>query len=73
MISICCTAVTICAALTTIVLWFGFSWLGQQTRFTAPVWQAGFVALSFIPALVTAMLLLTRGTYLADHKDSFQG
>jgi predicted anti-sigma-YlaC factor YlaD len=71
-VCICCIAVTLSSALTTAVLWGGFAWMGQQARLTTPVWQIGLAALGWMPAIVTGILLLARGTYLADHNGSFQ-
>jgi hypothetical protein len=40
---------------------------------SAAVRDIGFVVLCLMPAVVTGILMLARGTYLADHKDSFEG
>ena len=71
-ICVCCVAVTLSTASTTAVLWRGFAWMGQQAQLPATVWQIGLVMLGWMPAVVTAILLLARGTYLADHDRSFQ-
>jgi predicted anti-sigma-YlaC factor YlaD len=71
-ICVCCVAVTLSTALTTAVLWRGFAWMGQQVRLPDPVWQIGLVALGLMPAIVAGILLLARGTYLADHNGSVQ-
>jgi predicted anti-sigma-YlaC factor YlaD len=71
-ICVCCVAVTLGTACTTAVLWRGFAWLGQQARLPGPVWQMGLVALGLMPAIVAGILLLARGTYLADHNGSLQ-
>lgn len=73
----CCTAVTLCTTLTTVALWRGFAWLsqqwlGQSARLSAPVWEIGFAAFCLMPAIVAAILLLARGTYLADHNGAYQ-
>lgn len=70
---VCCAAVTLCTAVSTVLLWRGFAWIGQQARLSPPVWEIGFMVLCLMPALVTGILLLARGTYLADHEDSLQG
>jgi predicted anti-sigma-YlaC factor YlaD len=70
---VCCTAVTLCTAVNTAILWRGFAWLGQYARFSAPVWETVFAPLCLMPAIVTGILLLARGTHLADHNGSFQG
>ena len=69
-ISVCCVAVTLGTGFTTAVLWRGFAWMGQQVQLPGPVWQIGLVALGLMPAIVTGILLLARGTYLADHNGS---
>jgi predicted anti-sigma-YlaC factor YlaD len=71
-ICVCCVAVTVVTAFTTAVLWRGFGWMGQQARLPGPVWQIGLVALGLMPAIVAGILLLARGTYLADHNGSLQ-
>ena len=69
-ICVCCVAVTLVTASTTAVLWRGFLWMGQQSRLPDPVWQVGLLALGLMPAIVAAILMLARGTYLADHNGS---
>ncbi len=66
-IFICCAAVTLSAALTTVALWRGFAWIGEQTRLAPPEWQGGFVVFYLMPAVLAGILLLARGTFLADH------
>jgi hypothetical protein len=68
----CCAAVTLCSAVTTAVLWRGFAWIGQQARFPAPVWEGSFVVIYLAPAVLVGILLLARGTFLADHNGSYQ-
>jgi predicted anti-sigma-YlaC factor YlaD len=71
-ICVCCAAVTLGTGFTTAVLWRGFAWIGQQARLPGPVWQIGLVALGLMPAIVAGVLLLARGTYLADHNGPLQ-
>ena len=71
-ICVCCVAVTLGTTFTTAVLWRGFAWIGQQTQIPGPVWQIGLVALGSMPAIVAGILLLARGTYLAEHNESPQ-
>jgi hypothetical protein len=71
-ICVCCAAVTLCTAVTTAMLWRGFAWMGQQTRFSAPVWEGAFVVFCLMPAVLAGILLLARGTCLADHNGSYQ-
>ena len=80
-ICVCCAAVTLCTAVTTVVLWRGFAWLGErwlsaqwmsQAQFSEPFWQVAFVVFSLMPAVLAGILLLARGTSLADHHGSYQ-
>jgi predicted anti-sigma-YlaC factor YlaD len=71
-VCVCCAAVTLSTAFTTAILWGGFAWMGQQARLSALAWPIGMAALGWLPAIVTGILLLARGTYLADHDGSFQ-
>jgi predicted anti-sigma-YlaC factor YlaD len=75
---VCCLAVTLCTALSTAVLWRGLAWMsqqwiGQQAWLPAPVWEIALVAISVMPAVVAGILLISRGTYMADHNGTFQG
>jgi predicted anti-sigma-YlaC factor YlaD len=71
-ICVCCFAVTLSTALTTAAMWRGFAWMGQQARLSGPVWEIGLLALGLMPAMVAAILMLARGTYLADSIGSLQ-
>jgi predicted anti-sigma-YlaC factor YlaD len=73
LVSVSCTAVTVCALLSTVALWRGFEWLGAQAGLAPMIWQIGFVVFCVTPALVAGVLLLLRGTHLADHSGSYQG
>jgi hypothetical protein len=68
----CCGAVTLGTAFTTVVLWRGLAWMSQQVQLPGPVWQVGLVALGLMPAIVAGILMLARGTYMADHNESLQ-
>jgi anti-sigma factor RsiW len=69
-ISICCAAVTLCTAFTTAVLWSGLAWAGLQARISPPVWQIPFTVFCLMPGLLAGILLLARGTHLADRNGS---
>jgi predicted anti-sigma-YlaC factor YlaD len=77
LVSVSCAAVTLCALLSAAALWRGFEWLGGRAQLSPSVWQVGFLVFCVMPALVTAILLLARGTqfdtHLADHTGSYQG
>jgi predicted anti-sigma-YlaC factor YlaD len=66
MVGVCCAAVTLCSAFTTAVLWRGFAWMATQTWLPAPTREAGFAVFLLMPAILTGILLLARGTYLVD-------
>jgi len=66
---ICCAAVTLVAGLTLAALWSGLAWIGERISLAAPVWQMGFVIFSLLPTIVTAILLLARGTHLTDREE----
>jgi predicted anti-sigma-YlaC factor YlaD len=68
-----CTAVSVCALLSTVALWHGFEWLGQRAQLASSVWQVGFVVFCVMPALVAAILLLAKDKHLANHTGSYQG
>ena len=63
---------TLSTAVSTALLWRGFAWLGHQARLSTPVWESGFVVFYLTPAVLVGILLLARGTFLADHNGSFQ-
>jgi predicted anti-sigma-YlaC factor YlaD len=81
--SISCTAVTLCALLSTVALWRGFAWLGERAQLAPSVWRVGFLMFCAMPALVAGILLLARGTHfdvrmhfdanLADQNGSYRG
>jgi predicted anti-sigma-YlaC factor YlaD len=68
----CCAAVTLCSAITAAVLWRGFAWMGQQARMPAPLWEGGFLVTYLMPAVLVGILLLARGTFLADDNGSYR-
>jgi hypothetical protein len=73
MVSVSCTAVSLCALLSAIALWHGFEWLGAQAQLASLVWEVGFLVFCLMPALVVGILLLAKGTHLADHTGSYEG
>jgi len=66
----CSAAVTLSSAVTAAVLWRALAWMGQLARLPAPVWEGGFVVIYLTPAVLVGILLLARGTFLADHNGS---
>ena len=73
LVTVSCTAVTVCALVSAVVLWRGFEWLGTSAGLEPLIWQAGFVVFCVTPSLVAGVLLLLRGTHLADHTGSYEG
>jgi hypothetical protein len=73
LVSVSCTAVTLCALLSAAALWRGFEWLGARAQMAPLVWQVGFFVFCVTPALVAGVLLLARNTHLADHMGSYEG
>jgi hypothetical protein len=73
LVAVSCTAVTLCALLSTAALWRGFAWLGARAQLAPSVWQIAFLVFSGMPAVVAGILLLAKGTHLADHAGSYQG
>jgi hypothetical protein len=87
LVSVSCTAVTLCTLLSALVLWRGFEWLGTRAQLPSVVWQVGFLVFCVVPALVAGILLLARdndndndnynGNHnekrLANHTGSYQG
>jgi predicted anti-sigma-YlaC factor YlaD len=72
-IGVCCFAVTLGSAVSIAALWGGLAWMGQQARLSDPLWQIGLMALGTMPAVVVGLVMLARGTYMADHNGTFQG
>jgi hypothetical protein len=72
MVCACCAAVTLSTTVTSTLLWRAFSWIGRQAQLSAPVWEGLFVVFCLMPAVVAGMVMLARGTFLADHLGSIQ-
>jgi predicted anti-sigma-YlaC factor YlaD len=70
LVAISCTAVTLCALLSTVALWRGFAWLGERAQLAPSVWQVGFLIFCVMPALVAGVLLLASGTHFDRHFDT---
>jgi hypothetical protein len=66
MICACCAAVTLAGAFTTAILWRGLEWLGQQAQLFPPMWELPFAVFCVMPGIVAGILLLARGTHMAD-------
>ncbi len=75
LVAVGCTAVTLCALLSTFILWRGFEWLGARAELAPSIWQEAFLVFCMMPALLAAIVLLARDKdrHLPDHTDSYQG
>lgn len=69
---ICCVTLTLCSVFSTVITWRGFEWVGRQMQLSALVWQSCFAMFCLMPAILAAILLLARGTYLSDRSGTFQ-
>jgi predicted anti-sigma-YlaC factor YlaD len=67
-IYVCCAAVTLGTTVTTALVWRGFEWIGHEAQLPVAFWQIGLLTLGLLPGIVAGVLLLARGTYLADHR-----
>ena len=67
LVGMACLGVGLSAALTVPVLWRLFAWMGEWAGISGPVWQAGFMFFCIAPALMVSVLLLARGTHLANN------
>jgi predicted anti-sigma-YlaC factor YlaD len=66
LVAMACFGVGLSAALTAPLLWRLFAWMGELAGISSPVWQAGFIFFYIAPALAVSVLLLARGTHLAN-------
>jgi len=66
LVALACPFVGLSAAITTPLIWRAFDWIGTHAGLSRPVWQAGFALYSMVPALLVSVLLLFRGTHLAN-------
>jgi len=64
-----CLGVGLSATLTVPFLWRLFAWMGEWAGLSNLVWQTGFMFFFIAPALVVGVLLLARGTHLANNEE----
>jgi len=69
-VGVACLGVGLSAAVTAPLLWRLFAWVGELAGVSTPVWQAGFAFFWIVPALVVGVVLLARGTHLAERQPS---
>jgi predicted anti-sigma-YlaC factor YlaD len=67
LVGMACLGVGLSATLTVPFLWRLFAWMGERAGVSTLVWQAGFMSFFIAPALVVGVLLLARGTHLANN------
>jgi predicted anti-sigma-YlaC factor YlaD len=67
LVGMACLGVGLSATLTVPPLWRLFAWMGKWAGVSTLVWQTGFIVFFMAPALVVAVLLLARGTYLTNN------
>jgi hypothetical protein len=72
-VGVCCAAVTLSSLVTTTALWRWFASVtqGHPGLFSASAWEGGFDVFYLAPAVFVGILLLARGTFLADHNGSY--
>ena len=70
LVALACPFVGLSAAITTPLAWRAFQWMGTYAGLSRPLWQAGFAFYWMVPALLVSVLLLLRGTHLADNGHS---
>ena len=66
LVALACPFVGLSAAITTPLVWRAFQWMGTYAGLSRLLWQVGFVFYWVVPALLVSVLLLLRGTHLAD-------
>ena len=73
LVTVTCTAVTMCALVSAFILWRGFEWLGARAQLASAVWQVGFLVFCVMPALVAGIVLLAKDKHLANHTGHYRG
>jgi predicted anti-sigma-YlaC factor YlaD len=66
LVALACPLVGLSAAITTPLAWRAFQWMGTYAGVSRLLWQVGFAFYWVVPALLVSVLLLLRGTHLAD-------
>src|SRR5579864_4121747 len=67
LVALACPLVGLSAAITTPLVWRAFQWMGTYAGLSRPLWQVGFALYCMAPPLLVSVLLLLRGTHLADN------
>ena len=66
LVALACPFVGLSAAITTPLVWRAFQWMGTYAGLSRPLWQVGFAFYWMVPGLLVSVLLLLRGTHLAN-------
>ncbi len=66
LVALACPLVGLSSAITTPLAWRAFQWMGTYAGLSRLLWQVGFAFYWVVPALLVSVLLLLRGTHLAD-------
>jgi predicted anti-sigma-YlaC factor YlaD len=66
LVGMACLGVGLSASLTVPLLWRLFEWMAAWAGVSKAVWQTGFACFLIAPAVVVSVLLLARGTDLAN-------
>ena len=70
LVALACPFVGLSAAITTLLIWRAFDWIGTFAGLPRLLWQVGFAFYWVVPALLVSVVLLLRGTHLADRGHS---
>src|SRR5437660_12310975 len=66
LVALACPFVGLSAAITTPLIWRAVDWIGTFAGLPRLLWQVGFAFYWVVPALLVSVVLLLRGTHLAD-------
>jgi len=66
LVALACPLVGLSAAITTPLAWRAFDWIGTIAGLPRLLWQVGFAFYWVVPVLLVSVVLLLRGTHLAD-------
>jgi predicted anti-sigma-YlaC factor YlaD len=66
LVALGCPFVGLSAAITTPLAWRAFDWIGTFAGLPQLLWQVEFAFYWVVPALLVSVVLLLRGTHLAD-------
>ena len=66
LVALACPFVGLSAAITTPLAWRAFDWIGTFAGLPRLLWRVGFAFYWVVPALLVSVVLLLRGTHLAD-------